>query len=125
MEKKEGDQVRLETEGEFLNRMSGLIRIFCKLMVRRGPPFDIELKTAWRWMSDIMNLPPRQNITALLYRIFFDEIGENMFKEYSIQFVKITDAIGTQYFDKLRNRTTDDQMTRLQLSLDTLKNKMK
>ena len=40
IEKQEGDQRRLETETEFLNRMSGLIRLFCKLLVRRGPPFD-------------------------------------------------------------------------------------
>ena len=121
MEKKEGNQVRWETENEYFDRMSGLIRFFCKLLVRRGPPFDSKLDYAWRWMSDAMNLPPRGNITAIILRIFFDETGGNMFKEYGRHFVNIIHTIETQYLPRLRTQTTDSLMERLQFTLDTLK----
>lgn len=101
--------------------MSGLIRFFCKLLIRRGPPFDSQSDYAWRWMSDMMNLPPRPNITAILFRIFLEETGESMLKEYSKQFVKIIGVVGEKYLPRLRSVTTDDQMTRLQLKLDALK----
>lgn len=121
MEKKESNQVRWETENEYFDRMSGLIRFFCKLLVRRGPPFDSKLDYAWRWMSDAMNLPPRPNITAIILRIFLDETGENMLKEYGRHFVNIINAIETQYLPRLRTETTDSLMERLLFTLDTLK----
>jgi len=121
VEKQEGDQRRLETETEFLNRMSGLIRLFCKLLVRRGPPFDNALSNAWKWFADVLNLEPRPNITCLLLRVFLDEAGESMTKEYTTQFVKIIKAIH-KYLPKLAQVTSGDQLARLQLTLDTLKN---
>ncbi len=120
MEKKEGNQIRLETETEFLNRMSGLIRFFCKLLVRRGPPFDINLSYAWKWMADILNLSPRPNITAMVLRIFLDEAGQTMMKVYSTQFLKITQYVGSQFIPKLGKETGDDQIARLRLALDAL-----
>jgi nucleoporin GLE1 len=123
IEKKEGDQTRLETETEFLNRMSGLIRLFCKLLVRRGPPFDNNLSYAWRWISDVLNLPPIPNITAVLLRVFLDEAGGSMIKEYPTQFPKIIQSIQIQYIPKLVKETGHDQISRLGLTLEALKKK--
>jgi hypothetical protein len=120
VEKKEGNQTRLETETEFLNLMSGLIRFFCKLLVRRGPPFDSNLSYAWKWMADVLNLTPRPNITAMVLRIFLDEAGQSMMKVYSTQFLKITQAVGSQFIPKLGKETGDDQIARLRLALDAL-----
>jgi len=117
VEKQEGDQRRLETETEFLNRMSGLIRLFCKLLVLRGPPFDNNLSYAWRWCSDVLNLPTRSNITAVLLRLFLDEVGESMMKEYPAQFPKIIAAI-QRYLSILEKVTSDDQIARLKLALE-------
>lgn len=118
---KEGGDTRLQTETEFLLRMSGLIRFFCKLLVRGGPPFDNKLTYAWTWFSDILNLSPRPNITAVVIRIFLDEAGANMIKEYSIQFGKILKTINQKYMPRFKNsETTNDQIVRLQHTLDTL-----
>lgn len=120
IEIKEGDQPRLQTEAEFLSRMSGLIRLFCKLLVSRGPPFDNKLGYAWNWIADVLNLRPQPNLTAILIRIFLDEVGESMFKEYGPQFIKILNAIEKNY-SSIFEKTNHDQMVRLQHSLDTLK----
>jgi len=97
--------------------MSGLIRLFCKLLVRRSPPFDNNLQYAWRWCADVLNLPPRSNITAVLLRIFLDEAGESMMREYPTQFPKII-ALIQRYLSKLEKVTSTDQMARLRLALE-------
>ena len=118
IKKRDGDQCRLETETEFLNRMSGLIRLFCKLVVSGGPPFDRDLKSAWCWFSDILNSTPRGNITAILLRIFLDEAGQTMVKIYPGQFPKLIQYIRTPYLLLLEKEASDDQITRLRLILE-------
>ncbi|CAF3819767.1 unnamed protein product [Rotaria sp. Silwood1] len=118
IEKQDGDQRRLETETEFLNRMNGLIRLFCKLLVSRGPPFDKDLAFAWKWFSDVLNLPPKSNITSVLIRVFLEEAGKMMMNVYQTQFPKIINAIQLQYLPRLEKQTSDDQMARLRLTLD-------
>jgi hypothetical protein len=77
-EKQDDTQYFLENTTEFLNRMSGLIRLFCKLLVYDGPPFNQNLALAWKWFADVLNLPPRPDITALLIHIFLTEVGTDM-----------------------------------------------
>ena len=122
--KQDGDRRRLETETEFLNRMSGLIRLFCKLLVRGGPPFDKDLAIAWTWCADIANLPPRSNISSVLLRIYLDEAGELMLKAYPTQFPKIIRYIQTHYLPLLEKVTSDDEIARFRLTLDTFTNKL-
>ncbi|CAF5115894.1 unnamed protein product, partial [Rotaria sp. Silwood1] len=100
IEKQDGDQRRLETETEFLNRMNGLIRLFCKLLVSRGPPFDKDLAFAWKWFADVLNLPPKSNITSILICVFLDEADEIMIKAYPAQFPKLINAVRIQYIFK-------------------------
>ncbi|CAF0823731.1 unnamed protein product [Rotaria sordida] len=118
IEKQDGDQRRLETESEFFTRMNGLIRLFCKLLVSRGPPFDKDLAFAWKWFSDVLNLPPKSNITSILIRVFLDEAGEIMMKVYPMQFSKIINAIRIHYLPRLEKETSHDQITRLRLTLE-------
>lgn len=120
MKKKEGDQTRFETESEFLNRMNGLIRLFCKLLISGGPPFDANLAFAWRWIADIVNLLPRPQITAILLRVFLEEAGQKMRQTYGIQFVKILEFIQTKYLTFLEKETSADQMSRLKMTLQQL-----
>ena len=120
VEKRDGDQRRFETESEFLNRMNGLIRLFCKLLVRGGPPFDADCSIAWRWIADVLNLPPRPNITAILLRVFLDEAGSVMLKAYGAQFLKLITLMETQeYLSRLESQTTPDQVSRLRHTLQT------
>ncbi|CAF3578905.1 unnamed protein product, partial [Rotaria sp. Silwood1] len=97
VEKEDGDQRLLETESEFLTRMNGLIRLFCKLLVSRGPPFDKDLAFAWKWFADVLNLPPKSNITSILICVFLDEADEIMIKAYPAQFPKLINAVRIQY----------------------------
>lgn len=121
IKKKEAGQDRLETDNEFFNRMSGFIRLFCKLLVCRGPPFQNDLSYAWQWFSDVLNLPPRPNITAILIRVFLDEAGQSMVNEYGRQFSKIINAVHS-YIPKLEKETSADQITRLKLTLTKFQN---
>ncbi|CAF5009966.1 unnamed protein product [Rotaria sp. Silwood1] len=97
VEKQDGDQRLLETESEFLTRMNGLIRLFCKLLVSRGSPFDKDLAFAWKWFPDVLNLPPKSNITSILICVFLDEADEIMIKAYPAQFPKLINAVRIQY----------------------------
>lgn len=119
VEKQEGDQRRLETETEFLNRMNGLIRLFCKLLVRGGPPFDTDLNLAWTWFADVLNLPPRPNITAVLIRVFVEEVGVKMCQTYPTQFPKLILMVQTKTLNTLRLNTSPDQLSRLEQALIT------
>ncbi|CAF3387404.1 unnamed protein product [Rotaria socialis] len=120
IEIQDGDQRRLETETEFLVRMNGLIRLFCKLLITRGPPFDNKLEFAWRWFADVLNLAPRPNITSILIRVFLEEAAEIMVKSYANQFIKILGVIREKYIPRIEKETSSDQMTRLRLKLDKL-----
>jgi hypothetical protein len=124
IEKQDGNQRRLETETEFLNRMSGLIRLFCKLLVRGGPPFDKDLSFAWTWCADVANLSPRSNISSVLLRVYLDEAGDTMLKAYPGQFPKIIRYIQTRYLPLLEKKTSDDEIARFRLTLDTFINKL-
>ncbi|CAF1137612.1 unnamed protein product [Rotaria sp. Silwood1] len=120
VEKQDGDQRLLETESEFLTRMNGLIRLFCKLLVSRGSPFDKDLAFAWKWFPDVLNLPPKSNITSILIRVFLDEAGEIMIKAYPAQFPKLINAVRIQYLPLLEKETSHNQITRLRLTLEKL-----
>lgn len=120
VKKQEGGQTRLETDGEFFNRMSGFIRLFCKLLVSRVPPFDQSLSYAWLWIADVLNLPSRPNITSMLIRVFLDEAGDSMLKEYGKQFIKVIEAVHRS-LPQLQTGTSADQTARLQLTLEKFK----
>jgi len=117
IEKLDGSQRRLETDDEFLVRMNGLIRLFCKLLVNRIPPFDKDLSFGWKWCSDVLNLPARPNITLILLRVFLEEAGETMMKEYAKQFPKIIRTI-RKNLPQLAKGTNDSEISRLQTALE-------
>lgn len=117
IEKQDGNQHRLETEDEFLGRMTGLIRLFCKLLINRIPPFDKDLGLGWRWFADILNLPPRPNITLILLRVFLEEAGEMMMKAYPPQFPKIISLIRKKV-PELGQGTSESEISRLRTGLE-------
>jgi hypothetical protein len=122
MRKREGDQIRLETEDEFIPRMTGFIRCFCKLLIRRGLPFDSNLSFAWTWFSNVLNLPPRPNLTAVLIYVFLEEAGTSMLQQYPNQFRKLTEAIGQKYLPELKKKGTKQcEISRLQSILNKIK----
>ena len=115
-EKMEARLPRLETETEFLNRMSGFIRLFWKLAAKKIPPFDKDLSFGWRWVADVLNLPPRPNLTVLLLRVFLDEAGELMMEAYSKQFLKLVQAIEVN-LTKLGANSNPSDVARLETAI--------
>ncbi|CAF0894137.1 unnamed protein product [Adineta steineri] len=115
--KPEGDKNRLETDEEFLNRMSGLIRLFCKLLIKGRPPFDKNLTFGWTWCSDVLNLPPRPDLTALLLRVFLQEAGDKMMETYPNQFPKIITAI-RKNFSRIVTHASESEKSQLGQALD-------
>lgn len=115
-EKIENNAKRLETETEFLNRMSGLIRLFWKLAANKIPPFDKDLTFGWQWCSDVLNLPPRPNLTVLLLRVFLDEAGSLMMEAYSKQFLKMIKTIQAN-LAALSNNSNPSEVARLDTAI--------
>ncbi|UJR22502.1 hypothetical protein I4U23_025554 [Adineta vaga] len=120
-EKKEGNISRLETEDEFLNRMSGFIRLFWKLPVNRIPPFHNDLSFGWQWCAAVLNLPPRPNLTTLLLRVFLDEAGAMMMEAYPKlqEFPKILRTIQAK-LPEIGKDTSPSELTRLKTALQNL-----
>ena len=118
IKKQDGADNALESETEFLNRMNGLVRLFCKLLTSGGPPYDAQYQLAWKWLSDVLNLEPRKDITALLIRVFLDEAGEVMKTTYKRQFLKLIEFIRVRCLPAIGKCTAPDEMCRLQGELE-------
>jgi hypothetical protein len=120
IKRKDEDGLRWETANEYLNRISGLVRLYCRLLVLEGPPFDNDCDSLWAWFAETLNLPARENITVLLLRVLLEEAGRKMLQYYNKQFVKLMVKIESKLAE-FKSISSPDQMERLQHILDALK----
>ena len=93
----------IEKQDKFLRRMSGIMRLYAALMVSPPPrgehPHGIE--NAWRWLTEIMNLDPRPDITATMTFDLLEVTGNALFKNYGKQFVKLIQLFRSEFLPKV------------------------
>nr|CAG4641731.1 EOG090X0755 [Eurycercus lamellatus] len=101
---------KVELQPAYLKRMSGVVRLYAAIMIyptRRGQPHPYGLDQAWRFLAALLNLPPRNDITAGVLEVFLKVVGYAMRKEYGRQFDKLLHYICTVYFEKIRSVTPE------------------
>lgn len=99
---------KVEQQPAYLKRMSGVVRLYAAVMIslpRRQQPHPHGLDQAWRYLAALLNLPPRNEITAAILVEFLTVTGHAMTREYGKQFQKMLHLICTDYFVMIRNVT--------------------
>lgn len=101
---------KVELQPAYLKRMSGIVRLYAAIIMsipRNNQPHPHGLTVAWRYMSSLLNLPPRNDITASVLTEFLAVAGNAMAKEFGRQFQKMLHFICTVYFTMIRNVTPE------------------
>nr|SVE80150.1 EOG090X0755 [Daphnia magna]SVE81348.1 EOG090X0755 [Daphnia magna] len=99
---------KVEQQPTYLKRMSGVVRLYAAVLIslpRRNQPHPHGLEHAWRYLAALLNLSPRNDITAAILVEFLTVAGYAMSKEYGKQFQKLLHLICTEYFTMIRNVT--------------------
>ncbi|KAK2165077.1 hypothetical protein LSH36_55g07001 [Paralvinella palmiformis] len=97
---------KCEKQDQFLKRMSGLMYFYAAITVSTPPtikqhhPYGID--KAWSWLTQVIHLDPRPDITATLIFEFFEVTAYFLMQAYKKQFNKLLDVIIKEYLPKVR-----------------------
>lgn len=92
----------VEKQDKFLNRMTGIIRLFAAIIVTKtksGKALGIGI--AWMLISATVNLTPQLDITAIFLNEMLLITGYDLKKAYGRQFYKMLKYIDTSYMKKI------------------------
>lgn len=103
------DEDIIEKQDKFLKRMSGFMRLYAAVIQSPLPPgckgpHPHGMEWGWRWLAHMLNLEPRQDITATLLFDFLEVAGHALQKTYGKQFQKMLHAL-CKYFPKIESVT--------------------
>lgn len=111
----------VEEQGKYLKRLSGLVRLHSAIFVtrpKRGHKRNPRgLDVAWKWLTSVLNLEPRLDVTATMLHVFLDTAGVYMQNTFRKQFLKIVNFLRDTYVPMLRNIDTGGPVSRLELLL--------
>lgn len=112
-----------EKQDKFLKRMTGIMRLYSAIFItkpKRGqnsnPHGIIE---AWRWLSSILNLEPRLDITATMIHVFLETAGFSMQAVYGKIFQKLMKFIKEKYMPMIEKIDSGGPFTRLSVLFDS------
>ena len=112
----------MEPQDKFLKRISGLMYLYAALLVStppRGPPHPHCLEHGWAWLTRVMNLEPRPDITATLIHDFLYVAGFALMQSYGKQFQKLLKTLLEDFLPKIRAaRGAGGPVSRLEGFLD-------
>ncbi|KAK2493435.1 hypothetical protein MC885_020673 [Smutsia gigantea] len=97
---------KVEQQGTFLKRMSGMIRLYAAIIQLRWPYESQQeahphgLHHGWRWLAQILNMEPLPEVTATLLFAFLEVCGNALMKEYQVQFWKMILLLKEDYFPR-------------------------
>ncbi len=107
--------------------MSGVLHLYFTFLISVNSSMNckIGLKTAWQWLSDVLNLTPRPNVTAEILNIFFKCCGSKLQQNYGKQFNKLMNICTSDFFDMIKsipnNKQTGASVGRLESTLESFK----
>lgn len=113
----------IEEDDKFLQRMSGLIRLYAAVIQSPLPPgvskHPYGLAKGWQWIAELLNMNPRPDITTTILHNFLEVAGHEMMNFYKKQFEKILFVICHDFYPKLEAATKDKaSLARLKLFLE-------
>ena len=119
--------------------MNGVLHLYFTLLMNttsmragvlpQGPistnHFTNGYKKAWQWLSDVLNMTPRPDITAEMLAIFFKCCGFQMQRAYGKQFLKLTHTCSTDFLQLIKtipsNKQSGASIGRLEAVFDEYK----
>lgn len=99
---KVNDDGNVEDDEYFYKRMSGILHMYFTLLVSFDFSNGYGVQIAWNWFADILNMKPRQNITAHMCTIFFKCCGFKMQQIYRKQFDKLMRVFINDFLPKIK-----------------------
>ncbi|XP_011697217.1 PREDICTED: nucleoporin GLE1 [Wasmannia auropunctata] len=101
----------VEKQDKFLKRMSGLMRLYASITVTRQRKGVTKihphgLQNAWRWLTAVLNIEPRADISDLCATLLLDVLevaGNVLWTAYPKQFYKLLALLMEQYYPRMRN----------------------
>ena len=110
---------KAEDEIQYFKRMNGIMHLYFTLLITETPnqaaPSDSlvfngnGLKRAWQWLSDVLNMTPRPNMTAEMLMIYFKCCGRAMKRAYGQQFLKLVHACFAEYLQLIKAIPSEQQ----------------
>jgi len=100
----------VEQQNEFLRRVSGYTRLYAALIITSPPPAPGSgpssvhphgIEHAWSWLSHIVNVEPRPDVTATVLLEFLSVAGHSLWRTYHRQFVKLVQSMFTDYLPRV------------------------
>ncbi len=87
---------KVEEDEYYFKRMNGILMLYFTLLLY--PDYQsMGVDTAWKWLSDVLNMKPRNDITTIMLTVFFKCCGYKFQKLYTNQFSKIVDYCNSIY----------------------------
>ncbi|XP_034941554.1 nucleoporin Gle1 [Chelonus insularis] len=118
----------VEKHDKFLNRMSGIMRLYASIIVARlrknGPQKHPHgLNNAWRWLAATLNFIPKPehvDVTATLILDMLEVCGSSLWQAFPKQFPKLLKLLIEQYHPQVQGHEgiCGGPMTRLQKFLE-------
>ncbi|XP_034018954.1 nucleoporin GLE1-like [Thalassophryne amazonica] len=122
------DDSGVEAHGIFLNRMTGMIRLYAGIIQLKWPDSSKQvlgphgLNHGWRWIAQMLNMEPMTDVTATLLFDFLEVCGHALMKAYQDQFWKLILLLKEEYLPRIESVTISGDMAsfaRLKLFVET------
>ncbi|XP_078734206.1 mRNA export factor GLE1 isoform X1 [Lampetra fluviatilis] len=110
------DGKTLEKQDLFLNRMSGMMRLYAAIIATPVPSPSMNkshphgLQYGWRWIAQMLNLEPVSDISATMLFDFLEVAGNAMERAYCSQFWKLLFFIIEEYLPRIEKVSSPAQM---------------
>ncbi|XP_032828859.2 mRNA export factor GLE1 [Petromyzon marinus] len=110
------DGKTLEKQDLFLNRMSGMMRLYAAIIATPVPSPSMNkshphgLQYGWRWIAQMLNLEPVSDISATMLYDFLEVAGNAMERAYCSQFWKLLFFIIEEYLPRIEKVSSPAQM---------------
>jgi hypothetical protein len=92
--------------------MSGVCHLYFTYLISVDRAIENKfhgMKKAWTWLSDVLNMTPRANITAEMLAIYFKCCGYRMQLTYGKQFRKLIKICHEDYLKLIESIPADKQ----------------
>eukprot|EP00795_Rhopilema_esculentum_P001870 gene1870-16369_t len=105
----------IEDENTYLKKLSGIVRLYAAILQSPLPPkyratgHPFGLHNAWTWISRIMNLEPRETVTATILFDFLEVAAYAMKQKYGKQFQKLLRMLYEDFLPKIDDITESDK----------------
>ncbi len=118
------DETGVEEDDNYFKRMNGILMLYFTLLLLPEYQVNGGIDLAWTWLSDVLNMKPRANITTIMLTVFFKCCGYVFQRMYMKQFIKIVDFCINIYLPmvyKLGDSQNKANTGRLELILNEYK----